>query len=561
MTENTIINIPIAPEEIGVALPPSQLRRIDFSALDFEAIRRATVEYVRTYYASDFNDFVLSNGFIMFLEIVSAAANILSERSDIIADEAFLPTAQSRDSVAQHLELIGQRIQRATPATVNVECSISVPSQFDVIIPAGLIFTVSGPDGNSVFYELFSAPNDYTGNIIIPKGKRGVIAYGIEGKFATEIQQSSNGEDNQTVIIDAGNVIDDPISVTLTTGDVTTTWERVEFLQLADSNDEVFEVEHLEESTIIKFGDDINGKSPIQGQTIGINYRLGGGVRGKIGTGVIDETRPIAQTGFATQNVIFRNTEPSVGGQDNESLESAKRRAPRQYSAHGNAATSEDYINLSEGFSHPAFGTVLKASSTIRTGIDADIDTVVANVRAADTAEEAKLYLLGNYVNRNIVEIYILQDNGNIPIAPSNGLKESLKTYLSELNVLTDEIRILDGSIRPIDVNSNIIVSRNVDAALVKEQVLFAIEDFFDVNNIEMGTSFSRSKLVTAIQSVPGVSSLTLFEPIDDYPALGTVVDTDPTGGVLPQGIGVNEIYSQGSTNIQFFYEQRNLNI
>jgi hypothetical protein len=98
--------MPIAPEEIGVELPSSDLRRIDFSALDFESLRRMFVEYLRTYYPDDFNDFVLSNGTTMFSELVAAACNIISERSDIIADEAFIPTAQSRTAVSQHLELI-----------------------------------------------------------------------------------------------------------------------------------------------------------------------------------------------------------------------------------------------------------------------------------------------------------------------------------------------------------------------------------------------------------------------------------------------------------------------
>jgi len=567
---NTVIDLPIAPEEIGVSLPPSRLRRIDFSALDFEALRRSMIEYVRTYFPEDFNDFILSNGFIMFMEIVSAVGNILSERSDVIADESFLPTAQTRTAVTQHLELIGQSLGRPTPATVNIECSLAVPTGFDVIIPPGILFEVSGPDGLPVQYELYASPGDYTGSITIPRGSRGVVAYGVQGKFpevqsGTGLVEISSGEINQVIEIIGSNlgfgsseyVLDDPIFVNVTSGDFEESWTRINYLQLAGPNDKVFEVQHLDDRTLIKFGDNLTGQAPIEGQSIRVSYRIGGGVRGRIGTGAIDESRPIGQEGFATQTVRFRNLDPSVGGQDEESLSAAKRRAPQQYAAHDNAATVNDYINLSEGFLHPSFGSVSKASATIRTGIDKDLDEIVKNVRSASSEEAAKKYLLGNYVNRNIVELYILQENGNNPIKPSKGLKEALKNSLTEINVFTDELRVLDGSLIPIDIDARIIVSRNVDAAIVKEQVSFAISEVFDIGDIQMGQSFNKSELITSIQSVPGVKSVTLFAPSDDYPPLRRVVGDDEE----VFGIGVNQLYILGSQNIQFFYEQGNLNI
>jgi len=557
---NTIIDLPISPEEIGVSLPPSKLRRIDFSALDFEALRRMGVEYVRTYFPDDFNDFTVSNGFILFLEIVSAVGNAISERSDIIADESFLPTAQSRTAVSNHLELIGQSIRRASAATVNVECSLAVPAAFDVSIPAGLAFTVSGPDGSPIVYELYSAPGDYNTNLVIPKGKRGIIGFAVEGRFASPITQISNGEPNQFVDIVGSSILQSPITVEIASGSTSIMWSRVDFIEQSDANDEVFEVRFLEDRIRVVFGDDQNGKIPISGQVITVNHRSGGGIRGRIGSGIINETRPISQDGFATQTVLFRNLEPSVGGQDIESLRSAKKRAPRTFAVHDNVATSEDYISVSETFVHPAFGSVQKASVSIRTGIDNDVDEIIKAIRSAPTEEEAKNYLLGNYVNRNIVELYVLQENDDIPIAPSRGLKEALKTRIEDINVFTDEVRVLDGSIRPIDITATITVSRNVDATLVKEQVGLAIRNVFDINEIEMGEGFNRSDLIRAISNVDGVAAVDIFKPVDDFPSLGVIVDPNIPVDDRPQGIGVNELFVLGSQNLQFFLERGNLN-
>jgi len=555
---NTALTMPITPEEIGVELPSSDLRRIDFSALDFESLRRMFVEYLRTYYPDDFNDFVLSNGTTMFSELVAAACNIISERSDIIADEAFIPTAQSRTAVSQHLELIGQEIGRATAAVVEIECSIPVPTTFDVSIPTKSLFNFNGPDGSVVTYELFRSPDDYTSNIIIPRGKRGVIALAVEGKFGSPVIQDSNGEANQYVDIIATNVLDRPIFTYIKSGTTTLEWKRVDFLEQANANDEVFEVLYLDDRTRIKFGDNKNGKIPIEGQQIEIQYRLGGGVRGRIGRGIININRSISQTGYVTQNITFRNTSPSRGGQDAESLDSARKRAPRQYSTHGNAATSSDYTILSTGFFHPAFGIVQKAVAVIRTGIDQDLDTIVKNIRSAETEAQAKTYLLGNYVNKNIIEIYILQEGEDAPVISNKGLKQALKTYLSNINVFTDELRILDGRLYPIDIDATVTVSRNVDPTIVKEQVQYAINKVFDISTREMGQALLKSTLVTAIKNVDGVLSVKVFKPDDDYPSVKTIITDDI---VHPHSIGVNELVVKGNENIRFFLERGNSNI
>ena len=67
----TFFNLPTDPDEFSVLLPPSALRKIDFSALEFATARRALVEYIKTYFPDDFNDFVSNNGVIMLLELLS----------------------------------------------------------------------------------------------------------------------------------------------------------------------------------------------------------------------------------------------------------------------------------------------------------------------------------------------------------------------------------------------------------------------------------------------------------------------------------------------------------
>lgn len=567
-TTNVIVSLPDSPEEVGVVLPSPSLRRIDFSALEFETARRMAIEYIKTYFGSEFNDFVLSNGTIMFVELVSALTGLLSERSDIVADESFLPTAQSRTAVAQHLNLIGQTLSRASPAVADVQCTLDVPASFDVSVPSGLTFSLTGPDGSALTYELFKTPGDYSGNIVIPRGKRGIVAYAVEGKFGSDIVVVSNGEPNQYVDILKENVIDDPILVYIETGSNSTQWKRIDFLEKAEANDEVYQVTHYDTYTRVSFGDNSNGKAPIDGQSIRVRYRLGGGIRGRIGRNGINESRSIGGNQTVATSVNFNNSSPSRGGYDNESLDDAKKRAPREFSTHNNIATSDDYSIISSTFKHPVYGSVSKSVAVVRTGIEygdpangtTNLDYVIEQIRAAPTVEDAKQYMLANYVNKNIVDMYLLQEGDTMPIAPSNGLKTALQNYISGLNVFTDELRIYDGSLLPINIEATVVLTRNADASIVKEQVLFAVNSLFNIANRNMGQEFNKSDLIYAIKNVDGVKTVDLYNPVDDFPALRRIVTkSERASGV--QGVGVNELIVLGSQNIQFYLEQGNINI
>jgi phage-related baseplate assembly protein len=136
-----------------------------------------------------------------------------------------------------------------------------------------------------------------------------------------------------------------------------------------------------------------------------------------------------------------------------------------------------------------------------------------------------------------------------------------LKTALSDINVFTDDIKILDGLIRPINIESVIIVSRNVDASIVKENVDFAIKSVFDINNIQMGQGFYKSDLIKAITSVDGVKSVNLFNPADDFPPLRSTIDANLPIEDRPHAIGSNELYVLGSMKLQYYIESGNLNV
>ena len=71
----------------------------DFQSYDFESIRKVMVDYLRTYYAEDYNDFIESSEFIALIDLIAFQAQSLAFRTDLNARENFLETAERKDSV------------------------------------------------------------------------------------------------------------------------------------------------------------------------------------------------------------------------------------------------------------------------------------------------------------------------------------------------------------------------------------------------------------------------------------------------------------------------------
>jgi len=525
----TLFDLPNSPEGFGVILEPVNLRRIDFSGLDYTTSRRAIIEYIKTYYPDQFNDFVASNGVMMLVEIIASVVAKLSLRGDLLANEATLPTARTEQAIVNHLALINQKIKRQTPAIVDVEITITSPVTTDIVIEPGISFTANGPDGTPIFYEVYSAPGDFTSNIVIPAGKRGIIAWGVQGQFATPFTATSTGEGDQVLEIVGESILEDPLFVNVTYGSETTEYTVVkEPIEKYGANDKVVEVIFINNTAIFRFGNNVTGVIPPSGAEIEVRYRVGGGIRGRIGVNQIDkqlQVNPLPPANAAV-SVRFRNISPSNGGTDIETTEQAKKRAPRDFSRQGRIVTADDYAIAASNFSHPVFGAITKAVATIRTGL-----------------------------NANLIELYVLaQGPDNIPVASNAGLKAGLVTYINQLNVLTDHVKVLDAGIYPVDVDMNVVVDRNYDASVIKEKVESVITNFFDISNWELGQGLFVSNLIEAVESIDGITYVDLFSPTDNILPVGEINNEDQVKNL--NVIKYNQIIIEGQRTTNYYYSK-----
>lgn len=129
-----------------------------------------------------------------------------------------------------------------------------------------------------------------------------------------------------------------------TTGTETTTWTaRRDLLNSgAEADEYVVEMDN-DGSGTIRFGDDVHGRRPEPGTSFTAWYRVGHGRAGNIGA---DSLVHIALNVSEILNI--RNPLPAIGGQEPESMEDARQRAPFAYRVQERAVTESDYAGVTE---------------------------------------------------------------------------------------------------------------------------------------------------------------------------------------------------------------------
>jgi hypothetical protein len=79
----------------------------DFQSYDFETLRKSMIDYLRTYYPEDFNDFLESSEYVALIDLIAFLGQSLAFRTDLNARENFLDTAERRDSVLKLVKQLG----------------------------------------------------------------------------------------------------------------------------------------------------------------------------------------------------------------------------------------------------------------------------------------------------------------------------------------------------------------------------------------------------------------------------------------------------------------------
>jgi hypothetical protein len=91
-------------------------READFQSFDYETLRKSMIEYLRTYYPEDFNDYTDSSEFIALIDLIAFLGQSLAFRADLNARENFIDTAERRDSILKLARLVSYNPKRSVTA-------------------------------------------------------------------------------------------------------------------------------------------------------------------------------------------------------------------------------------------------------------------------------------------------------------------------------------------------------------------------------------------------------------------------------------------------------------
>jgi hypothetical protein len=91
-------------------------RNADFQSYDFDNLRRTMIQYLRTNYPEDFNDYIESSEYLALIDLIAFLGQSIAFRVDLNARENFLELAERRDSVLRLARLISYNAKRNIPA-------------------------------------------------------------------------------------------------------------------------------------------------------------------------------------------------------------------------------------------------------------------------------------------------------------------------------------------------------------------------------------------------------------------------------------------------------------
>jgi predicted phage baseplate assembly protein len=238
-------------------------------------------------------------------------------------------------------------------------------------------------------------------------------------------------------------------------------------------------------------GDGINGSIPVayvlnpDANVVARVYRVGGGRRGNVGARQI---KTLVTRIDGIDETAVGNLQPAAGGRDEETLDQARKRAPRVIRSRERAVTAEDYEYLA---------------------------TQVGNVRRA----KALALFHPRFPDVQVpgaVSVIVVPDSDDPAPEPSEGLLRTVCACLDGRRTLTAELFVLKPRYQQLSVGGEVVVADDADLADVAERVERSLLDYFhplrggdDGRGWPFGGTVYYSKVYQRVFGEPGVASIT----------------------------------------------------
>jgi hypothetical protein len=282
------------------------------------------------------------------------------------------------------------------------------------------------------------------------------------------------------------------------------------------------------------------------GQTLTINYLVGGGVESNVNSGdlttisriefeedLLSFTNDAERETYSSikQSVAVENLEAAVGGRGAESIEEIRQNALAMFGSQNRAVTKEDYVV--RALSMPErYGSVTKVYVSPDGEVDnnspasilaspkniAEFVGIVEGLKDKSTSEiqkELVKYLsekktaIAEVNNPFAINMYVLGYDSDKKLTNVNSaVKQNLKTYIGEYRMITDAINIIDGFVINVGVDFEVICYQNYNKREVLTNCLTEMQNYFNIDNWTFNKPINISELELMLANVEGVMSV-----------------------------------------------------
>lgn len=410
---------------------------VDYTDQDFDSIRARLIQLAQSAFP-EWTDFETANFGNTLLELYAFVGDILTFVQNNLARESRLVTATQRQNVMALARMLGYRLHGAGAATAEVEFRLDVPRKVAVILPKGTCVRTQEIT-DPIRFQLLE-------NIELPAGALSAIGT-VEHSETHQKYVDAASQKDFRITLERTPYLDGSARIHSATGD----FSEVESFLNSGMNARHFVVQvDQNDRAMLCFGDGKNGRPPTG--TLSVTYKTGGGAIGNVEAGrivVLEGTH----RDIHGQNVQLsvRNSRPASGGNNRQSIASAKANAPESLRAMTRSVAREDF-----------------------------------EINARRLPGVARALMLTANEDASIVEnagcLFIVPEGGGMPT------EELLRLVLRQVTevypcTLTFQVSVQAPIYKAVNVSAEVFLWPSADALNVKADIERRLTDFFRVSN------------------------------------------------------------------------------
>ncbi|BCJ39855.1 putative baseplate assembly protein [Actinoplanes ianthinogenes] len=296
-----------------------------------------------------------------------------------------------------------------------------------------------------------------------------------------EVLGGSDGAVGQVLRVARTPVVGD-LDLQIDEGTGFASWTERTDLYASGSDDRHFRLNRTTGEVL--FGDGTHGRIPLhnprlpESNVVARRYRAGGGSAGNVGAGRITDVQSLLPDGITGVD----NPRPATLGADEETVEQAKQRAPRELQSKGRAVTADDFEQLA-------------------------MTAPGARIRRARALPLTHPRFPGARVPGTVTVLVVPDADGPRP-TPDETTLRAVAAHLDAHRLITTELYVCPPTYRRLHVEADVVVLPNADLAQVKRDVTARLDAFFHPLGWEFGADVYYSDVARTVLDVPGVDRI-----------------------------------------------------